>query len=445
MQYRTSHGSKWTGKLSILGLAIAISLASPTYSLQEECDEMCQEQKEYAEFLAGYQKELEDYERSVNDEWTGYLEETRKQYQEYAAKIQGVWGNQTALSDKKNWVEYSDNLTSQTKVDFDNSQITIKNIAGLSQSQFNQELKKELIRLLRQTERTANKKNPLKKTLNKKASPNEKQVVSDIDRIFSKYSTEDPQVLSEVSELTGETSVDKQAEKLANMAKVESSELTYITNSSELQYASNSPLGLFLASAKTKKRKVMVARINLSQKWTSLRAKKYQPYVDAFSKEWGIEKPLVYSIMFNESSFNPAAISPIPAYGLMQVVPESAGADVAQRHFKQEVLFSPDFLFTPKNNIAIGVGYLNLLNSRYFRQIKDPQSRMFCVIAAYNTGPGNVARALTNTKKLKLAINAANKMTSEQVYRRLISDLPYDETKNYLKKVAKSIPRFENI
>ncbi len=429
---------------AIATLILASSLISGSVYAQCQTKEECEELKEYEAFLKQYQQEVDQFQKTQLEEWQSYMEQTRKEFDNYVASVQQVWGDQTKISDKKNWVEYSDDLSRQVQVDYENNQIIIKDLTGLSQSDFQKQLQSEIGRLLKQTKKTANKDNPLKKNLNKIASPNEKAIVSHIDKIFNKHADEEPEVLSEVKELTGEANVEKQAEKLAEMASIESQQVSIIQKPSEWMFASALPGSLLLAKGTTQK-KAMVAKINLSEKWTTLRAKKYQAYVDAFSKEWDIEPKLIYSIMYNESSFNPVAISPIPAYGLMQVVPESAGMDVAQRHFSSEVVFSPDFLFEPKNNIAIGVGYLNLLDARYFRKIENPINRMYCVIAAYNTGPGNVARALTNTKKLNLAVAAANKMSADEVYSRLINDLPYDETKNYLRKVAGSVSKFETM
>jgi membrane-bound lytic murein transglycosylase C len=56
---------------------------------------------------------------------------------------------------------------------------------------------------------------------------------------------------------------------------------------------------------------------------------------------------------------------------------------------------SPEFLYDPANNIKLGAGYLRLLDSNYLSDIVDPQSRHFGMIAAYNTGSGNVARAFS--------------------------------------------------
>ncbi|MGL5901826.1 MAG: hypothetical protein ACRCZO_04010, partial [Cetobacterium sp.] len=49
---------------------------------------------------------------------------------------------------------------------------------------------------------------------------------------------------------------------------------------------------------------------------------------------------------------------------------------------------------------------------------------------------GNVAKAFTGNTNLTKALPKINSMTSKEVYNKLLKDLPYDETKGYLKKVA---------
>jgi len=68
-------------------------------------------------------------------------------------------------------------------------------------------------------------------------------------------------------------------------------------------------------------------------------------------------------------------------------------------------------------------------------EIKNPTSRLFCTIAAYNTGAGNVSKAFIGNTNIYKAANVINKMTPKQVYKTLMRKLPYNETKHYLKKV----------
>ena len=65
---------------------------------------------------------------------------------------------------------------------------------------------------------------------------------------------------------------------------------------------------------------------------------------------------------------------------------------------------------------------------------------MYCTISAYNTGAGNVLRTFSKNKIT--AVNIINSMTPSQIYNKLITSLPYKETRRYLQKVLKHKKEF---
>jgi membrane-bound lytic murein transglycosylase C len=144
---------------------------------------------------------------------------------------------------------------------------------------------------------------------------------------------------------------------------------------------------------------------------------------------------IVKAIAQVESGFNPMAKSQASAYGLMQIVPHSAGIEISKALYGKPILMLPSYFFDVNRNIEAGIVYLSILNEHYFSNIKDPVSRLYCVISAYNGGPGTVARAFVGSKNIAKAVEKINQMTSEEVYDRLISHLPYKETREYLEKV----------
>jgi membrane-bound lytic murein transglycosylase C len=64
---------------------------------------------------------------------------------------------------------------------------------------------------------------------------------------------------------------------------------------------------------------------------------------------------------------------------------------------------------------------------------------MYCTIAAYNTGAGNVAKSFVGSYDTKAAAKIINTMKPQQVYEYLMENLPYRETKLYLQKVRERI------
>ena len=104
---------------------------------------------------------------------------------------------------------------------------------------------------------------------------------------------------------------------------------------------------------------------------------------------------------------------------------------------KKDGMPSATYLYNGKNNIEMGSAYLYILYYRYLKKIKDPQSRLYCAIAAYNTGAGNIAWAFTKTHNMNKAAPKINALSSDEVYEKLLKDLKYDEPKHYLKRVTK--------
>ncbi len=148
--------------------------------------------------------------------------------------------------------------------------------------------------------------------------------------------------------------------------------------------------------------------------------------------------------MQTESSFNPKARSHIPAYGLMQLVPKSGARDAYNYVYKKDRMVKGKYLYVPANNIELGCAYISKIRYVYFKNVKDEKSAYYCTISAYNTGPGNVARAFIGKTKLDSAAKKVNSMNSEKVYRTLKKKLPYEETRHYLEKVTSRIEYYRS-
>lgn len=175
----------------------------------------------------------------------------------------------------------------------------------------------------------------------------------------------------------------------------------------------------------------------------NIRVAKFKPLVKKYARKYNISENLVYAIIKTESDFNQFAVSSSGAYGLMQIMPKTAGRD-AYLHVKGKRLTpSKTYLFNAKNNIELGVAYLNILNKEYLAGIYNPVSREYCVISAYNTGSGNVLKVFNKDKSR--AKRTINKLAPNAVYTKLRHNLPYAQTRNYLKKVVVAKKEFVHI
>jgi len=181
-------------------------------------------------------------------------------------------------------------------------------------------------------------------------------------------------------------------------------------------------------------KKVAFVEIPMVKDHADIRVAKYKPLVEKYAKKYGVSKNLIYAIIRTESNFNQFAVSHSGAFGLMQIIPTTAGRDAYQYVHGRKGTPSKSYLFNAENNIRFGTAYLNILDKRYLKGIYNPISREYCVICSYNTGSGNVLKAFSsNRTKAKQIINSKN---PSQVYSSLRRNLKYDEPKRYLKKVV---------
>lgn len=188
-------------------------------------------------------------------------------------------------------------------------------------------------------------------------------------------------------------------------------------------------------------KKVVTIELNLVEDHISARAAEYKDIIKEYSTKFAVEEPLIYGIMEQESCFNPAAKSWVPAYGLMQLVPTSGGRDAHRYVYKKDAIPSASFLYDPSNNVALGTGYLKLLRISSFAKVTDRDCQRLCMIAAYNCGAGNVSRAINGTTNLSKAIPYINAMSYDELYDKLKANLPA-ETKNYIYKVSNNIKKY---
>jgi membrane-bound lytic murein transglycosylase C len=187
-----------------------------------------------------------------------------------------------------------------------------------------------------------------------------------------------------------------------------------------------------------KQRTKLSYRVPFSEGAYSKLAARHADVVLAAADTHGLPPSLILAVIQTESAFNPRATSHVPAYGLMQIVPRSAGLDATAFLYGRARLLDPEFLYEPGNNVTLGAAYLRLLDSRYLRAIEHPRSRLYGAIAAYNTGAGNVARAFTGTTSMRAAASVVNNMPPDRVFAHLRERLPFEETRRYIDKVTRA-------
>jgi soluble lytic murein transglycosylase len=118
----------------------------------------------------------------------------------------------------------------------------------------------------------------------------------------------------------------------------------------------------------------------------------------------------IWAIMRQESNFNPLARSPTGAIGLMQLMPQVAKNLLGTNATEEE-------LRAPELNIALGARHLKEYLDRF-------RGNFVLSTAAYNASPETVKNWL--------------KSRSHKDPTLFIEDIPYEETRNYVKLVIRN-------
>jgi membrane-bound lytic murein transglycosylase C len=184
----------------------------------------------------------------------------------------------------------------------------------------------------------------------------------------------------------------------------------------------------------------LFVRIAMVKNYEAKGAEHYRATAEKYAAQYHVSPSLVLAIMRTESNFNPFAVSSAPAYGLMQLVPTSAGRAAVKRTQGIDETPTSDYLFDPEHNVELGTAYLSILSDTEFRAVDNQSSREYCMIAAYNTGPRNVTRVFANNRTE--ALNDINQLEPPALFDRLRTNLPYEETRQYVVKVAEYRKQF---
>ncbi|MGC4061942.1 MAG: transglycosylase SLT domain-containing protein [Aquabacterium sp.] len=145
----------------------------------------------------------------------------------------------------------------------------------------------------------------------------------------------------------------------------------------------------------------------------------YKQDVLAAAQEVGLDPAYMYGLIRQESRFIVAAKSNVGAAGLMQVMPATA----AWTARKLGIGYQADQITERNTNLRIGAGYLKLV-------LDDFQGTQALAAAAYNAGPARSRRWREGGR-----LDAAA----------WVENIPFNETRDYVKKVLANATVYAHI
>ncbi len=323
----------------------------------------------------------------------------QKAFDDFKKEIQRKWGEQNFLSsDSVTWVEYQEGNETRSSVNFKEGTATVEVILDARDAQ-----NKEVIddKLMAAIEILATSKGKV---------DDFNFETDDGNELFNEPILEN-QLIDENGNKIDESNIEEFAKEVVHENRIKTWEAD---------------------GTDGEKRVILSLSIPLAPDYLKVRAEKLLPIVTKYANIYGIEPELILGIIHVESYFNPKAISHANAVGLMQLVPSSGGLDAYEYIFGECAEPSQEYLFNPENNIQLGTAYLQKMKDVYFKDLVDSENKLYCIIASYNTGVGNLCYAVTNTTFINPAVEELNKMEPEYTFDFLSQNLQYQEARAYL-------------
>ena len=308
----------------------------------------------------------------------------------FAGKVKQQWGDEEYLSaSKHHYVKYIDGYRTRAHIDFDDGKIYVSTIAS---EQPKERLQRAIV-----------------ETLLMPADPSKVDLFSDKDVELAGK----PFLLGQVKDQDG--------------------------HAIEWPWRANRFADYLLANRLQhkllKQGNAYYVEIDLVKDHLEQREYQYAHLIRQASQRYDIAEDLIYAIIKTESSFNPYAVSHAGAYGLMQVIPKTAGADVFNLVKNKPGIPTSEYLFDPANNIDTGAAYFYILKNSYLKEVKHPTTLHYSMISSYNGGTGGMLSTFDRDRKRAMA--DLNKLRPKQAYWALTNKHPKAEARRYLEKVLK--------
>ncbi len=143
----------------------------------------------------------------------------------------------------------------------------------------------------------------------------------------------------------------------------------------------------------------------------------YEEYVEKYSKEYNVDKYLVYAVIKTESGFKTDALSNVGARGLMQIM-EDTFDWIKYRMGDTETAYFD--MYVAEDNIRYGCWFLGYLTEEF--------GNVEAVAAAYHAGRGKVNEWLSDKEYSKDGVH--------------LDTIPSNDTAHYVSKITKAMDTY---
>jgi membrane-bound lytic murein transglycosylase C len=185
------------------------------------------------------------------------------------------------------------------------------------------------------------------------------------------------------------------------------------------------------------KRRRYIGHVDLVPNHIRIRAERYLPIVHRNAARFSLKPELILAIIHTESHFNPMALSPCNAVGIMQIIPEHAGREAYRFVYKRDEVIRSEYLYNPENNIELGSAYLHLLRYQHFSDVKGDLKNRYVSICGYNWGPTSMRKKIVDRYPIST-------MSTREVYKLLRRKTP-NETREYIQRVTERMPMYSSL
>ena len=370
-------------------------------------------QDDFEAFLQQDQAAQAEFARADSAAFAAFRQAEEKAFEAFKAEVEAQWG-QYSGSTRTDWVEYGEGLDSRSRVDFEAGEAEVEVLVEAdspqeAQAQAQEKLQTAVESLVKDRGKSSDYSVDLPDGSTDKPKPLEKE----------------PVLKGQVADAAGKTVTPANAADFAREAAAAPKVKTQAVQGKD-----------------GKKRYKATVRFPLVGDHVEKRARRYVPLVQKYAERYELDPALVFAVIHTESSFNPKARSGAPAYGLMQLVPTSGGRDAYRFVYKKDKVLPPSYFYEPDRNIELGCAYLHHLQQHVFKTKADDRKGLYCAVSAYNTGAGNVSRVFTGKRRISDALPLIKKYKADDLYAKLVKELPYEETRHYLRKVIGRIPLY---